>query len=118
MEKRPSPMPYFMAYSLPEEDSNEADRRDDREYFRQMYPLQVKRYIRVIVEVLNRMDMEESYIYDEYPDKIRLERLSEIVLRLIPMEKNMNRDTQRNLIRVLLWEEILDRRNRKRNRER
>ena len=118
MEKRTSPMPYFMAYSLPEENNNEAGRRNDREYFRQMYPLQVKRYIRVIVEVLNRMDMEKSYIYDEYPDKIRLERLSEIVLRLIPMEKNMSRDTQRNLIRVLLWEEILERRDRKRSRER
>lgn len=118
MEKRPSPMPYFMAYSLPEEDSNEAGRKNDREYFRQMYPLQVKRYIRVIVEVLNRIDVEESYIYDEYPDKIRLERLSEIVLRLIPIEKNMSRETQRNLIRVLLWEEILERRDRKRIRER
>ena len=118
MEKRTSAMPYFMAYSLPEENSNEIGRRDDREYFRQMYPLQVKRYIRVIVEVLNRIDIEENYIYDEYPDKIRLERLSEIILRLIPMEKNMNIDTQRNLVRVLLWEEILERRDRKRSQKR
>ena len=117
MEKKRSPMPYFMAYPLPEEDSNEVSRRNDREYFRQMYPLQVKRYIRVIVEVLNRMDIEESYIYDEYPDKIRLERLSEIILRLIPIEKNMSRDTQRSLVKVLLWEEILERRDRKRSRE-
>ena len=74
--------------------------------------------LRVIVEVLDRMDRKDSYIYDEYPDKIRLERLSEIVLRLIPIEKNMSRETQRNLIRVLLWEEILERRDRKRIRER
>ena len=60
------------------------------------------------------MDVKESFFYDEYPDKIRLERLSEIILRLIPLEKNMNRDTQRNLVRILLWEEIIERRDKKR----
>ena len=114
MAQRDIPIPYFMAYPLPE-DNNNITRENDREYFRQMYPQTIKQYIRVIVEVLDRMDITESYIYDEYPDRIRLERLAEIILRLIPMEKNMNRDTQRNLVKVLLWEEIAERRNKKRN---
>lgn len=114
MESRRPSLPYYMTYPLPEENFNSSDRRSDREYFRQMYPQEVKRYIRVIVEVLDRMDIKESYIYDEYPDKIRLERLSEIILRLIPLEKNMNRDTQRNLVRILLLEEIIERRDKKR----
>lgn len=116
MDYRGPALPYYMTYPLPEEKYSNIDRRADRDYFRQMYPQEVKRYVRIIVEVLDRMDITDSYIYDEYPDKIRLERLSEIVLRLIPMEKNMPRETQRNLIRVLLWEEIIDRRDRKRNR--
>lgn len=111
METRRPPLPYFMAYPLPEENRNSTERGTDRDYFRQMYPQAVKRYIRVIVDVLDRIDVRESYIYDEYPDKVRLERLAEIVLRLIPLENNMNRDTQRNLIKVLLWEEIIQRRN-------
>lgn len=111
MENRRPPMPYFMAYPQIEED---AARKNDREYFRQMYPQEVKRYIRVIIEVLDRMDIRESYIYDEYPDRLRLERLSDVILRLIPLEKNMSRDTQKNLIRVLLWEEIIERRERNR----
>ncbi len=114
MEPRRIPLPYFMAYPTPEE-NNSITRESDREYFRQMYPQAVKQYIRVIVEVLDRMDITESYIYDEYPDRIRMERLAEIILRLIPIEKNMNRDTQRNLVKVLLWEEVLERRNRKRS---
>lgn len=114
MENRRPPMPYFMTYSLPEDNANGLDKRNDREYFRQMYPQEVKQYIRVIVEVLDRMDINESYIYDEYPDKIRLERLAETILRLIPLEKNRSRDSQRNLVRVLLWEEVLERRERKR----
>lgn len=121
MDNRRPPLPYFMAYQLPEENEymsyqisqeniNNTERISDRDYFRQMYPMVVKRYLRVITDVLDRMDIRESYIYDEYPDKIRIERLTEIILRLIPMEKNMNRETQRNLIRILLIDEVIERR--------
>ena len=121
MDNRRPPLPYFMAYQLPEEKEymsyqisqdniNNTEKISDRNYFRQMYPMVVKRYLRVITDVLDRMDITESYIYDEYPDKIRIERLTEIILRLIPMEKNMNRETQRNLIRILLIDEVIERR--------
>ena len=115
MESNRPPLPYYMAYSLPEDKRNETEIIGEREYFRQMYPQAVKRYIRVIVEVLDRMDMRESYLYDEYPDKICLERLAETILRLIPLEKNTSRDSQKNLVRVLLWEEVMERRNKNRN---
>lgn len=121
MDNRRPPLPYFMAYQLPEEKEymsyqisqdniNNTEKISDRNYFRQMYPMVVKRYLRVITDVLDRMDITESYIYDEYPDKIRIERLTEIILRLIPMEKNMNRETQRNLIKILLIDEVIERR--------
>ena len=110
MENRRPPLPYYMAYQMPEENKNRIAGISDRDYFRQMYPEIVKRYIRVITDVLDRIDIRESYIYDEYPDKIRIERLTEIILRLIPLEKNLNRETQRNLVRVLLIEEVIERR--------
>ena len=114
MENKQPSMPYYMVYPLPEDNRTGAEHKiNERDYFRQMYPQSVKRYIRVIVEVLDRMDIRESYLYDEYPDKIRLERLTETILRLIPLEKNISRDSQRNLVRVLLWEEVIERRNRK-----
>ena len=91
MDSRRPSLPYFMEYQIPRENINNTEQISDRDYFRQMYPKVVKRYIRVITDVLDRMDIRESYIYDEYPDKIRLERLTEIILQLIPMEKNMNR---------------------------
>ena len=112
MEQRPFSLPYFMAYPSPED--NRITRESDREYFRQMYPGRVKQYIRIIVDIFNRMDVKENYIYDEYPDWIRLERLTEIILRQIPLENNINRETQKDLVRVLLWEEIAERRERKR----
>ena len=110
MESRRPPLPYFMEHQIQEDSKNSTGKILDRDYFRQMYPGTVKRYIRVIADVLDRMDIRESYIYDEYPDKIRLERLTEIILRLIPLEKNINRETQRNLVRVLLIDEVIERR--------
>ena len=110
MESRRPPFPYFMAYSLQEENKNTSENITDRDYFRQLYPQAVKRYIRVIVDVLDRMDIKDSYIYDEYPDKIRIERLTEIILRLIPLEDNVNRETQRSLVKILLMDEIVERR--------
>ncbi len=109
MENKRPPLPYYMAYEIPQENRNIRD-ISDREYFRQLYPSIVKRYIRVIVDVLDRMDTRDSYIYDEYPDKIRIERLTETVLRLIPLEKSISRETQRNLVRVLLIDEVIERR--------
>lgn len=111
MEYKRPPMPYFMEYA-DVEDENEALSKDtERDYFRQLYPVTVKRYLRVIFEVLDRMDGKGSYIYDEYPDKISLERLAENILRFIPLEKNVLRETQSNLVKVLLYEEIIRRRN-------
>ena len=120
MDAYRTPIPFYMTetyerminQNTPEtyEIQNENSERD---YFRQMYPLNVKRYLRIIVEVINRIDVKDSFIYDEYPDNIRLERLTETVLRLIPLENNMNRETQKNIVRVLLLDEIMWRRKRK-----
>lgn len=108
-ESRPS-LPYSMTYPLPQTNSQTENPFNDREYWRQMYPIEVKRYLRIIVEVLDRVDFRESYIYDEYPDYLTLERLTEIILRLVPIGGGISRDGQKNLIRVLLYEEIYRRR--------
>lgn len=109
METKRPPLPYFMTYPYGEQNGNNTE-GTDRDYFRQLYPQVVKRYIRVIVDVLDRMNVKEGYIYDEYPDKIALERLSEVILNLIPLENNVPRETQRNIIKVLLYDEVLKRR--------
>ena len=123
MEQNRIPYPFFMTKEYEEMERNiklgeinqkgtiEEKEKADREYFKQMYPLEVKRYLRVIIEVLDRLDGKNSFLYDEYPDKIRTERLAETILKIIPLEKNQNRESQRNIIKLLLWEEIVRRRN-------
>lgn len=115
MEEKKVKLPYFMSYPVLGEKMQSEEEISDRDYFRQMYPVSVKRYLRVIRDVLDRMDADESYIYDEYPDKIRMERLAQIVLRKVSLEKHMDRETQKNLIKVLLWEEVIYRRKQKRD---
>ena len=123
MENRRIPYPFFMTKEYEELERNkqqinaigknsiEKKEALDREYFKQMYPLEVKRYLKIIVEILDRLDGRNSFFYDEYPDKIRTDRLAEMILKNIPIEKNQSRESQRNVIKLLLWEEIIRRRN-------
>lgn len=119
MDEKKTPMPFYMTETYERMMKEKTEKKNplkeensQRDYFRQMYPQNVKKTLRVIVEVLNRIDVKGSFLYDEYPDNIRLERLTETILRLIPLENNMNRESQKNLVRVLLLEEIMWRRKR------
>lgn len=123
MENRRIPYPFFMTKEYEqmerEQQAMEIERgtyngekeRLDRDYFKQMYPTEIKRYLKVIIEILDRLDGKNSFLYDEYPDKIRTDRLAEMILNNIPIEKNQTRESQKNVIKLLLWEEIIRRRN-------
>lgn len=123
MENRRIPYPFFMTKEYEqmerEQQAMEIERgtyngekeRLDRDYFKQMYPTEIKRYLKVIIEILDRLDGKNSFLYDEYPDKIRTDRLAEMILKNIPIEKNQTRESQKNVIKLLLWEEIIRRRN-------
>ena len=123
MENRRIPYPFFMTkeYEQMEREQqamkiergtfNGDKERLDWDYFKQMYPTEVKRYLKVIIEILDRLDGKNSFLYDEYPDKIRTDRLAEMILKNIPIEKNQTRESQKNVIKLLLWEEIVRRRN-------
>ena len=59
----------------------------DLEYLQQLYPRQVKKYQRRVAEILDKMDYEGSMIYDEYPDRYGMERLTESVWNIIKREE-------------------------------
>ena len=58
----------------------------DLEYFRQMYPAQVRHYQTRVAEILDKLDYEGSMIYDEYPDKWQLYKLSKDITDRIRRE--------------------------------
>lgn len=73
-------LPFYMAYPLPMYYQEEDTVTRDLEYLQQMYPSEAKRYQKVIAEILNQIDYEGSCIYDEYPDKWQLYRLTKTIM--------------------------------------
>lgn len=56
---------------------------EDMEYLQQMYPTYAKKYQSVISSVVDKMDYESSFIYDQYPDKLSIGRMVASVMTVI-----------------------------------
>ena len=119
-------MPFYMTYPLPMyyEDENSIIR--DLEYLQQMYPAQAMRYQKVISNILDKLDYEGSMIYDEFPDRWQLYKLSTDILDRIRREEEKDKESDSenggseaslekwkwtgDLIQILLFYEIYKRR--------
>ena len=119
-------MPFYMTYPLPMyyEDENSIIR--DLEYLQQMYPAQAKRYQKVISNILDKLVYEGSMIYDEFPDRWQLYKLSTDILDRIRREEEKDKESDSenggseaslekwkwtgDLIQILLFYEIYKRR--------
>lgn len=73
-------LPFYMTYPLPMYYQPEDTVTRDLEYLQQMYPAEAKKYQKIIAEVLDKMDYDGSMIYDEYPDKWQIYRLTQIIV--------------------------------------
>lgn len=83
----------------------------DLEYLQQMYPMEAKKYQKIIAEILNRLDYEGSILYDEYPDKWQIYRLTQIIVDKIKEEDENEKDKDiTDFVQVLLSYEIYKKR--------
>lgn len=65
-------LPYYMVYPMPfVYDDGRMDERDT-EYMKSLYPDVAKRILPYVEEECDRMEYQNSMIYDEYPDKLQL----------------------------------------------
>ena len=112
-------LPFYMAYPLPLYYQPEDSVTRDLEYLQQMYPSQAKKYQKMIAETLDHIDYEGSMIYDEYPDKWQIYRLTQTIVEKIKKsdEENTDMDEDRltEFIQVLLFYEIYRKRHTNRN---
>lgn len=112
-------LPFYMAYPLPLYYQQEDSVTRDLEYLQQMYPAQAKEYQKIIAETLDRIDYEGSMIYDEYPDKWQIYRLTQIIVDKIRQAEgessDMDSDRMAEFIQVLLSYEIYKKRHSNRN---
>jgi len=118
-------MPFYMTYPLPMyyEDDNKVMR--DLEYLQQLYPTKAKKYQKRIAAILDKIDYDGSLIYDEYPDRWLLYKLSKDVLDTLKAEMMQTENGSdisaekwewiSDLIQILLYYEIYKRRHNRGN---
>lgn len=120
-------LPFYMTYPLPMYYQEEDSIIRDLEYLQQMYPTEAKKYQKIIASILDKLDYEGSMIYDEYPDRWQLYKLSMDILERIKREEGKekgeneeNRDASNekwewigDMIQILLFYEIYKRRHNK-----
>ena len=123
-------LPYYMAYPLPLQYDDERIERRDFEYMKSMYPMAVKKILPYVEEECDRMEYEGSVIYDEYPDQLQIRlmcnRIYDKVKKMKPyddeemeMQVSRNEDWLKDLVQIMLFQELFQRRNRhRRNRRR
>ena len=112
-------LPFYMAYPLPMYYQQEDSVTRDLEYLQQMYPAQAKKYQKIIAETLDHIDYEGSMIYDEYPDKWRIYRLTQMIMDKINKSEDessdMDPDRTVEFVQILLFYEIYRKRHTNRN---
>ena len=111
-------LPFYMTYPMkyPLQQTNRA--AQDLEYLRELYPAKAKKILARISEILDKMDYEESMIYDEYPDRFSMYRLAESIVRILKNEAKEQEEEHddlywewvSDLVQVLLFDEIFNRR--------
>lgn len=121
-----APLPFFMSYpgyagmNQPQTLLREKELLQDLEYLQQTYPGEVKRYQRRVAETLDRFDYEGSMIYDEYPDKYSLQRLTSAIVGIMQKEEQKLPEEERttgekwkwleDMLQVLVCNEVYKRR--------
>ncbi len=99
-------IPFFMAYPLEAYFEGKTVMEKDKEYLTELYPPAAKKIREQVKEELKLRDYKESVIYDEYPDRLSLSMIANAVYNRTGEVKNG--DQLRDLIEVLLCQEILD----------
>lgn len=122
-------MPYYLAYPVPFSYDDERTERMDFEYLKSMYPDLPKRILPYVEEECDRMEYAGSMVYDQYPDKLQLKLMCRRIYdhvraqeRLDCVYEDTGCDAQkergkgaqehsvRDLIEVMLFQELYRRR--------
>ena len=110
-------MNYWKFWNFPEKMEEEEDARRLSE----MYPIMAKRLQPYVEEICIQLEYPGSMMYDEYPDRLSLLRKSQEVWEQAQKGEDFGKNNPdweqiRDLIGVLLLQEMLVRRKKKRRR--
>ncbi|MBQ8199253.1 MAG: hypothetical protein IJZ76_07500 [Lachnospiraceae bacterium] len=99
-------LPFYMTYptSLTQADENQMMR--DLEYFQQLYPLGTKAVQREIRKVIDIMDYEGSLIYDEFPDRFAMQKLTRDIISKIKLQAEEEMTDGEEVKRILAYDNL------------
>lgn len=85
---------------------NCVDEEEELYYFKSMYPAAMRKMQSIVDEECDKMEYDNSLMYDEYPDKVLLRKKSSELLKVYGGEDEMTKD----IMEVLFINEIVRRR--------
>lgn len=97
------------------------EQENDISYLKYLYPAATKKALPLIEEECDKMEYEGSPMFDDYPDKTTFQLLARKIVRQCAVnDPNISEKDSafRDLIEVLIFHEILFRRNRYRSQKR
>lgn len=123
-------LPYYMAYPMPLAYDDEKIERLDFEYMKSLYPATAKKILPYVEEECDRMEYQNSMMYDEYPDRLQLRLMCNRIYDNVQKQERIfygndymeiqnrpshgrpshGQDWLRDLIEVMLFQELYKRR--------
>lgn len=84
----PEPGGYLEAYDMSAGmwlpmSSQAREEEKERDYWQQLYPAEVRQVQRAVERACDQADYEGSFLYDEYPDRIALQRMCQGIAQMI-----------------------------------
>lgn len=70
-------MPFYMTYPIQSIYMTEMEYEADMERMKDLYPAEVKRIQKQVEEECDKMEYDGSLMFDEYPDRLMLKRISD-----------------------------------------
>lgn len=121
---RENVLPFYMIYPLPLTGQEEEAMMQDLEYMQQLYPADAKKYQKKIAALLDTIDYEGSFLYDEYPCRWQMYRLCQSVMAVLRRETEDKREEVsaekwawiEEMVQILLYYEVYKRRHTNKNR--
>ncbi len=114
-------IPFYMSYPMQNLYLTEMEYEKDMDRMKELYPREVKRILECVEDECDRMEYEGSLMFDEYPDRMMLERITERICQNVTAENGTMAATQteaqnveavhlKSLIGVILNNEMYRRR--------
>ena len=80
-------MPFYMSYPMQNLYLTEMEYEKDMDRMKELYPRDVSRIMDVIEDECDKMEYEGSLMFDEYPDRLMLEQVTERIYRNVAGEE-------------------------------